>query len=380
MTTTDSTPSSVKGLERRWRASTRDCLIVAFHGHKGGQGSTLLCAHVAAELLLSKRESGRPLRILAIDQDWTSPGLTYMLRESVLEAAVSPEQVAFKAPEITTNEALLRLDDAVDSSGKLLERFAATQGAPPLDDADDWCKELHGILEDIPNRVGQVTMGSKGGETDIDNRATLYFIPALRISDLEKAAQAFETEERLLGPRTVPKAIRGAFKEAFEKDRVFAWLQRAFLYYLIRALDLDFVLIDSQTGLKPASWYTAGVAADMVWLPCKPYRQVMHGTATLERLLKAARDGKDTPLPFGPLRSEIVLSGVPAGAGVTRDSLAMAELGASYLLPHVAEFTAGECYAHSLLPGSEATAYLTQVRKIVAACHACRRQKQESVE
>ena len=100
-------------------------------------------------------------------------------------------------------------------------------------------------------------------------------------------------------------------------------------FFLIRKLDLDFVLIDSQAGLWPSNWFTAGLIADLVWLPTTVFDQALEGTGTLASLLAAAQEGyANTPLRGGPMHFEPVLSNIALSqleylAGSQRDEASL---------------------------------------------------------
>src|SRR5689334_7548538 len=80
--------SSGDFIRRRWRRVGRRCTIVTCHSHKGGQGRTLTCAHLALELAgrHSQEPAGRRAapNILLIDLDWEAPGLSYMFSPDAL--------------------------------------------------------------------------------------------------------------------------------------------------------------------------------------------------------------------------------------------------------------------------------------------------------
>src|ERR1044072_7634268 len=86
-----SNPSLDRGgdaTRRRWRSVTRRCTIATCHSHKGGQGRTLTCAHLALELAKRHIEESAGNRaapnILLVDLDWEAPGLSYMFSKEVL--------------------------------------------------------------------------------------------------------------------------------------------------------------------------------------------------------------------------------------------------------------------------------------------------------
>ena len=177
-------------------------LIVGFNSHKGGQGRTLLCSHVALEMLRGPAESrekdtlqdsGRPRNVLALDYDWTAPGLTYMLSAHLLPQGV---QVVQK-PATTTTDVLCMLDETVrqreGDSPSLSTKLAASQGVPPGDRADSWV-ELEDLLDDLPRQLGVIERRDEAslpdspaekGSSEVHSR--LYYLPALAISNLMNA-------------------------------------------------------------------------------------------------------------------------------------------------------------------------------------------------
>src|SRR5687767_7455680 len=81
-----------RSLKRNWRDMTRRTLIVSWISHKGGQGRTLGCAHVALELVrraTDPRNRHARANILLVDFDWGAPSLTYMFDDKVLPRGYS---------------------------------------------------------------------------------------------------------------------------------------------------------------------------------------------------------------------------------------------------------------------------------------------------
>ena len=180
------------------------------------------------------QDSGRPRNVLALDYDWTAPGLTYMLSAHLLPQGV---QVVQK-PATTTTDVLCMLDETVrqhegDSPSLRQSSPQAKAFRPGIGRTRG--SSLEDLLDDLPRQLGVIERRDEAslpdspaekGSSEVHSR--LYYLPALAISNLMNAVRVFTFEQRVLGGQILkdPKAA-----EINQWDPYFAWIQRALLAF-----------------------------------------------------------------------------------------------------------------------------------------------------
>ncbi|HZI58860.1 MAG TPA: hypothetical protein VFF39_18905, partial [Verrucomicrobiae bacterium] len=320
--------NSLKTLARRWRGALRQCLIVSFQSHKGGQGRTLSCAHLAVEALLSaQRDESKPVKLLMMDCDWSAPGLSYLI------GALPEKFKKQKTPKFSTNKVLGSLIDALGEwPVEEVKRLALCQGAPVAEDIPYWCgiveKTIGVAASDLVGEIRLTTELSGGGTSDSGSR--IYFLDADLIKSVADVSQQFLFQSRLSEAPELQKRLHSADQlrsvaALLQKDPFFAWLTRLLVLYLVRGIGLDYVFLDCQAGTSIHSWFLSTLIADVVLLPTSGLEQSQHGTRALAQWLQHARDQIEfgTNVSYGPLAVEIFASNIPVAnlSGIGDDSI-----------------------------------------------------------
>lgn len=294
---------------RRWRRVSRRCTIATCHSHKGGQGRTLTCAHLALELAKRHIEESAGSRatpnILLVDLDWEAPGLSYMFSKDALpqDYVIQTDGFAGKT-SWSSIELLNAIADAVRSDSELRKAISENDGIPTSDiEYDQIMKSLKKqIMIDKDPLALQILTATSASDGAATSMGRIHLLPANPISDLSAAfvAMRFDTGTFISG-------IHEKGKPRVTGDA----LLRLFVLFLINRLDLDYLLIDCRAGMTPLGYMASTRLSDIVLVPTTTYNQALYGAKTLVQLLELPSHNETSGgPPYGPEKVLLFFSNV----------------------------------------------------------------------